>query len=111
MSWERGRRKRWTVRYERGATVLDETLAKLEMNIRTSDIAADKKAELLRFVNPTMKLPHSHTPSRTAASVMCYERSRNEVIRQTKNPQLTRPATQGLWLPSITGRRIQLVRW
>ncbi len=32
--------------------MLDETLAKLEMNIRQSDaIAADKKAELLRLLS------------------------------------------------------------
>ena len=80
--------------------MLDETLAKLAMNIRTSDaIAADKKAEILRLLSTLQSeiATLAHTHAEHAASVVGFtERSTHEVVRQTKNPQLIALATQGL---------------
>ncbi len=80
--------------------MLDETLAKLEINIRLSDaIAADKKAELLRLLSTLQSeiAALESTHAEHAASVVGFaERSMHEAIRQTKNPQLIALATQGL---------------
>ena len=80
--------------------MLDETLAKLETNIRKSDaIKADNKAELLRLLT-TLKSEIAaleHTHAEHAESVVGFtERSTHEAIRQTKNPQLVALALQGL---------------
>jgi hypothetical protein len=80
--------------------MLDETLAKLETNIRASDaIQADKKVELLRLL-ATLKsemttLERTHADH--AASVIgLAERSMHEAIRQPKDPQLAASAMQEL---------------
>jgi predicted TIM-barrel enzyme len=80
--------------------MLAETLAKLEMNIRTSDaIEADKKAELLRLLSTLQAeiavLEPTHA-EHAANVVELTERSMQEVIRQTKDPELIASATQGL---------------
>jgi Domain of unknown function (DUF4404) len=80
--------------------VLDETLAKLETNIRASDaIQADKKAELLRLM-ATLKSEIAtleHTHAEHAESVIgLAERSMHEAIRQPKDPQLADSALQEL---------------
>ena len=80
--------------------MLDETLAKLEANIRESDaIQADQKAELLRLLT-TLKSEIAtleHTHAEQAASVLgLTERSMHEAIRQPKDPQLTASALQEL---------------
>jgi hypothetical protein len=80
--------------------MLDETLAKLETNIRQSDaIKADNKAELLRLLTTLQSeiAALEHTHAEHAESVVGFtERSTHEVIRQTKNPQLVDIALQGL---------------
>jgi hypothetical protein len=100
MNWERGRRKPWAVHNKRGEIMLDETLAKLEMNIRQSDaIESDKKAELLRLLSTLQSeiTALESTHAEHAASVVGFtERSMHEAIRQTKDPQLIALATQGL---------------
>jgi predicted TIM-barrel enzyme len=80
--------------------MLDETLTKLETNIRASEaIQADKKAELLRLM-ATLKseitiLEHTHVEH--AESVIgLAERSMHEAIRQPKDPQLAASALQEL---------------
>jgi hypothetical protein len=80
--------------------MLDETLAKLETNIRASDaIQADKKVELLRLL-ATLKsemttLERTHADH--AESVIgLAERSMHEAIRQPKDPQLAAAAMQEL---------------
>ena len=80
--------------------MLDETLAKLEMNIHASDaIQADKKTELLRLLT-TLKseiasLEYTHVEH--AESVIgLTERSMHEAIRQPKDPQLADSARQEL---------------
>jgi hypothetical protein len=80
--------------------MLDETLAKLETNIRASDaIQADKKVELLRLL-ATLKsemttLERTHADH--AESVIgLAERSMHEAIRQPKDPQLAASAMQEL---------------
>ena len=80
--------------------MLDETLAKLAMNIRQSDaIEADKKGELLRLLSTLQSeiaaLEHTHA-EHAARVVGLAERSMQEAIRQTKDPQLITSATQGL---------------
>ena len=80
--------------------MLDETLAKLETNIRASDaIQADKKAELLRLL-ATLKSEIAileHTHAEHAESVIgLAERSMHEAIRQPKDPQLAASALQEL---------------
>jgi hypothetical protein len=80
--------------------MLDETLEKLEMNIRESDvIQADKKAELLRLLT-TLKseivtLEHTHA-AHAESLVGSAERSMQEAIRQPKDPQLAASALQEL---------------
>lgn len=80
--------------------MLDETLAKLEANIRKSDaIQTDKKAELLRLLSTLQSeiAAIEHTHAEHAESVVGFtERSTHEAIRQTKNPQLVDLALQGL---------------
>ena len=80
--------------------MLDETLAKLEMNIRRSDaIEADKKAALLRLLSTLQSeiAALQHTHAEHAASVVGFaERSMHEAIRHTKDRQLIALATQGL---------------
>ena len=80
--------------------MLDEILAKLEMNIRQSDaIEADKKAELLRLLSTLQSEIAALEPTHAehAASVVGFaERSMHAAIRQTKDPQLIALATQGL---------------
>jgi len=80
--------------------MLDETLAKLEMNIRASEvIQADKKTELLRLLT-TLKseiatLEHTHVEH--AESVIgLTERSMHEAIRQPKDPQRAASTLQEL---------------
>ena len=80
--------------------MLDETLAKLETNIRASEaIQADKKVELLRLLT-TLKSEISileHTHAEHAESVLgLAERSMHEAIRQPKDPQLAASAMQEL---------------
>ena len=80
--------------------MLDETLAKLETNIRASDaIQADKKAELLRLL-ATLKSEIAtleHTHAEHAESVIgLAEKSMHEAIRQPKDPQLAASALQEL---------------
>ena len=80
--------------------MLDETLAKLETNIRASDaIQADKKAELLRLL-ATLKSEIAileHTHAEHAESVIgLAEKSMHEAIRQPKDPHLTASALQEL---------------
>jgi hypothetical protein len=71
--------------------MLDETLAKLETNIRASDaLQADQKAELLRLLT-TLKseiatLEHTHA-ERAESVVGLTERSMHEATRQPKDPQ------------------------
>ena len=80
--------------------MLDETLAKLEMNIRQSDaIETDQKAEILRLLSTLQSeiAALESTHAEHAASVVGFtERSMQEAIRQTKDPQLIALATQGL---------------
>lgn len=80
--------------------MLDETLAKLETNIRKSDvIKADNKAELLRLLTTLQSeiAALEHTHAEHAESVVGFtERSTSEVIRYTKNPQLVDLALRGL---------------
>ena len=80
--------------------MLDETIAKLETNIRVSEaIQADKKAELLRLLT-TLKSELAtleHTHAEHAESVLgLAERSMHEAIRQPKDPQLAASALQEL---------------
>jgi Domain of unknown function (DUF4404) len=80
--------------------MLDETLAKLETNIRASEaIQADKKVELLRLLT-TLKSEIAileHTHAEHAESVLgLAERSMHEAIRQPKDPQLAASALQEL---------------
>ena len=80
--------------------MLDETLAKLETNIRASEsIQTDKKAELLRLLT-TLKSEIAtleHTHAEQAESVRCWaERSMHEAIRQPHDPQLAASALQEL---------------
>ena len=80
--------------------MLDETLAKLETNIRASDaIQADKKAELLRLLASLKAeiatLEHTHADH--AESVLgLTQRSMHEAIRQPKDPQRADSALQEL---------------
>ena len=80
--------------------MLDETLAKLETNIRQSKaIRADDKAELLRLLTTLQSeiatLAHTHVEH--AESVAGFaERAMHEAMRHTKNPQLAALALQGL---------------
>ena len=80
--------------------MLDETLAKLETNIRASEaIQADKKAELLRLLaslqSEIATLEHTHVEH--AESVIgLAERSMHEAIRQPQDPQLAASALQEL---------------
>ena len=80
--------------------MLDETLAKLETNIRASEsIQTDKKAELLRLLT-TLKSEIAtleHTHAEQAESVRGWaERSMHEAIRQPHDPQLAASALQEL---------------
>ena len=80
--------------------MLDETLAKLEMNIRESDvIQVDRKAQLLRLLT-TLKSEIAtleHTHAEQAESVRGWaERSMHEAIRQPHDPQLAASALQEL---------------
>jgi len=80
--------------------MLDETLAKLETNIRESDaIQADNKAELLRLLT-TLKSEIATlepTHAERAASVLgLAEKSMHEAIRQPRDPQLAASALQEL---------------
>src|SRR5687767_8664352 len=80
--------------------MLDETLAKLETIIRQSDtIQAEKKAELVQLLT-TLKsevATLAQTHAEHAESVIGFtERSMQEAIRQTRDPQLVTIATQGL---------------
>jgi hypothetical protein len=80
--------------------MLDETLAKLETNIRASDtLQADQKAELLRLLtllkSEITTLEHTHAEH--AESVLgLAERSMHEAIRQPQDPQRTASALQEL---------------
>jgi hypothetical protein len=80
--------------------MLDETLAKLETNIRASDtLQADQKAELLRLLT-TLKseiatLEHTHA-ERAESVVGLTERSMHEATRQPKDPQLAASALDEL---------------
>lgn len=80
--------------------MLDETLAKLETTIRQSDaIQEEKKTELVQLLS-TLKAEVAalaQTHAEHAASVVGFtERSMQEAIRQTRDPQLVTIATQGL---------------
>jgi hypothetical protein len=80
--------------------MLDETLAKLETNIRASEaIQADKKTELLHLL-ATLKSEIAtleHTHAEHAESVVgLAERSMREAIRQPKDSQLAASALQEL---------------
>ena len=80
--------------------MLDETLAKLETNIRASEaLQADQKAELLRLLT-TLKSEMAtleHTHAERAESVLgLTEKSMHEAIRQPKDPQRAASALQEL---------------
>jgi hypothetical protein len=80
--------------------MLDETLAKLETNIRASEaIQIDQKEELLRLLT-TLKseiVTLEHTHAEHAESVIgLAERSMQEAIRRPKDPQLAASALQEL---------------
>ena len=80
--------------------MLDETLAKLETNIRQSEaIQAEKKAELLQLLT-TLKselaaLAQTHV-EQVESVVGFTERSMQEALRPTRDPQLVASATQDL---------------
>ena len=80
--------------------MLDETLAKLETNIRASDaLQADQKAEFLRLLT-TLKseiatLEHTHA-DRAESVIGLAERSMHEAIQQPKDPQRAASALQEL---------------
>ena len=80
--------------------MLDETLAKLETNIRASEaIQADQKAELLRLLitlkSEIATLEQTHA-ERAESVLGLTERSMQEAIRQPKDPQLAASALQEL---------------
>lgn len=80
--------------------MLDDTFTKLETNIRQSEaIQAEKKAELLQLLT-TLKSEMTalaHTHAEHAESVVGFtERSMQEALRQTRDPQLVASATQDL---------------
>ena len=80
--------------------MLDETLAKLETNIRASEaIQADKKAELLRLLaslkSEIATLAHTHV-EHAESVISLAERSMHEAIRQPQDPQLAASALQEL---------------
>ena len=80
--------------------MLDETLAKLETNIRASEaIQAGQKAELLRLLitlkSEIATLEHTHA-EHAESVISLAERSMHEAIRQPKDPQLAASALQEL---------------